>query len=250
MKKRNSILIWYLATFLFTGVLILPHILWQEASNYSISFTQLGPLFATLLLIKINGDKDALSSIKKGLRFEKRSIPLYILSAAIPLILTGISAAILTLFFDSKYQAWSGTPIFFLLNFIAMLLGSVGEEIGWRGYLLPSLNKKTSPFISSIIIGLLWGFWHINYANNIVFWLLFVVITIELSILFTFLLNKTKGNLWTSVIFHTFFNLSCRVFVWERFISIDFLIILIIVSSLACFVVIILDNKQARIHQS
>jgi len=243
MKPKYSLPIWYLATLLFTGALLLPHFIWVDAGNYSVSFTQFGPLLATLLFIRLTRDSDAKNKIKSGLLANTRSVFWYVLSAVVPLALTGISALFLTVFFDSQYHEWDGTPIFYFLNLTAMVLGSIGEEIGWRGYLLPSLGKKTSPFISSIIVGCLWGFWHLNYAGDVVFWLLFMVITVELSILFTFLLNRTNGNLLTAIIFHTFFNFANRVFVWERF-TIDLLLIEIVVFGFSCAFVLLLDSKQ------
>ena len=248
MIKKYNIPIWYLTALLFTGILLLPHFIWIDAGNYSVSFTQFGPLLATMLLIRLTRDSDAKDKIKIGLTFNTRGIFWYVLSVVIPFGLTGLSALILTVFFDSRYHSWDGNFIFYFLNLTAMILGSIGEEIGWRGYLQPSLNKKTSPFISSIIVGFLWGFWHLNYAGDVVFWLLFIVTTIELSILFTFLLNRTNGNLWTSIIFHTFFNLANRVFVWERF-TIDLLLIEIVVFALACVFVLALDRKLIYIKR-
>lgn len=243
MIKKYILPIWYLTTMLFTGALLLPHFIWRDAGNYSISFTQFGPLFATMLLIKLMRDSDAKGKIKSGLLFNPRDILLCVLSVIIPFGLTGISAFILTFFFNSRYHAWNGTFIFYSLNLAAMLLGSIGEEIGWRGYLQPLLGRKSSPFISSMIVGCLWGFWHLNYAGDVVFWLLFIVTTIELSILFTFLLNRTNGSLWTAIIFHTFFNFANRVFVWERF-TINLLLIEIVIFALACVFVLTLDRKQ------
>jgi membrane protease YdiL (CAAX protease family) len=242
MLKKYNLPIWYLATLLFTGALLLPHFIWEDAGNYSISFTQFGPLFATILLIKLMRDSDAKDKIKRGLLFNPRCILWYVLSVVIPFGLTGISTLIITGFFNSQCHAWNGTFVFYFLNLTAMILGSIGEEIGWRGYLLPSLNRKTSPFISSIIVGFLWGFWHLNYAGDVVFWLLFIVTTIESSILFTFLLNKANGNLWTAIIFHTFFNLANRVFVWKRF-TINLLLIEIVIFGLTCAFVLVLDRK-------
>ncbi len=77
--------------------------------------------------------------------FRATNIPWYILSVLIPLLLTGISALVLAALFSSQYRGWSSVPVGFVLNIAAMLLGSIGEEIGWRGYLLPALGKKLSP---------------------------------------------------------------------------------------------------------
>lgn len=43
---------------------------------------------------------------------------------------------------------------------VVIVLIAFGEEYGWRGYLLPRLMKRFNVFYSSIILGLIWGFWH------------------------------------------------------------------------------------------
>ena len=43
---------------------------------------------------------------------------------------------------------------------IVIVLIALGEEYGWRGFLLPALMKKFNLFYSSIILGLIWGCWH------------------------------------------------------------------------------------------
>jgi uncharacterized protein len=45
--------------------------------------------------------------------------------------------------------------------FATMILGAIGEEIGWRGYLQPALEKKYSPVVAYLITGLIWAYWHI-----------------------------------------------------------------------------------------
>jgi membrane protease YdiL (CAAX protease family) len=35
------------------------------------------------------------------------------------------------------------------------------EEIGWTGYVFPKMCQKTSALAASILLGLLWGLWHI-----------------------------------------------------------------------------------------
>lgn len=43
---------------------------------------------------------------------------------------------------------------------IVIVLIAVGEEYGWRGFLLPKLMNRFDLFRSSIILGLIWGIWH------------------------------------------------------------------------------------------
>ena len=43
---------------------------------------------------------------------------------------------------------------------IIIILIAVGEEYGWRGFLLPRLMNKLNLFYSCIILGLIWGLWH------------------------------------------------------------------------------------------
>lgn len=45
-------------------------------------------------------------------------------------------------------------------QFLVIFLIAVGEEYGWRGFLLPRLLNKFSVFESSLILGLIWGLWH------------------------------------------------------------------------------------------
>lgn len=90
-----------------------------------------------------------------------------------------------------------------ILNFITCL----GEELGWRGYLLPNLCKKYSPIISTLITGVIWGIWHgpmvamgHNYGLNykIAPWggiLAMILFCIFVGSLLSYLSLKTKSAL-------------------------------------------------------
>ncbi len=41
-----------------------------------------------------------------------------------------------------------------------MTSGAMGEELGWRGYLLRELRQRHSLFVSALFVGIVWGFWH------------------------------------------------------------------------------------------
>lgn len=44
--------------------------------------------------------------------------------------------------------------------FFTLIQGPTGEETGWRGYLLPAIEEKFGVVKSSLIVSLIWSFWH------------------------------------------------------------------------------------------
>jgi uncharacterized protein len=89
---------------------------------------------------------------------------------------------------------------FFLFDAIAN-----GEEIGWRGYVLPSLQTKYNALISSLIVGVIWGIWHLPKflaPGNDSSFALFMVKIMADAVLYTWLFNNTKGSLLLVTLFH------------------------------------------------
>jgi membrane protease YdiL (CAAX protease family) len=106
-------------------------------------------------------------------------------------------------------------PLFIMKFFLD---AGLGEELGWRGFLLPRLQSRYSALVSSIIIGIVWGLWHLplfmlegmsptyemGQAFGVVPALLgyTVLIVVPYAILFTWMYNNTKGSLLLAFVFH------------------------------------------------
>lgn len=90
-----------------------------------------------------------------------------------------------------------------------------GEELGWRGYALPRLQARVHPLAASVILGLFWGLWHFDglitgpaTGYSLVEVLQFIAGTISASVIYTWLLNNTKGSVLIASIFHAVYDVS------------------------------------------
>ena len=111
-------------------------------------------------------------------------------------------------------------PLYLVMVVLMPWNGPIGEEFGWRGYALPKLQKKSGPLIASLVIGAVWGIWHLPsflalqgvvgviYADvGMIFILLYTLGTIANSIFMTWLYNKSKASaLVAGIIWHAAIN--------------------------------------------
>jgi uncharacterized protein len=100
------------------------------------------------------------------------------------------------------------------VNFLLVLLlgGPISEEFGWRGYGLPALQERYSWRVASLILGTVWGLWHLplfyiaDTVQSHIPFALFMVNTLALSILFAWLFNRTGGSVLPALVLHTAVN--------------------------------------------
>jgi membrane protease YdiL (CAAX protease family) len=112
--------------------------------------------------------------------------------------------------------ALSVVPMFVLFTVIN------GEELAWRGYATPQLQARYSAFTSSLIMGLLWTVFHLplfftRTGSSQADWPFasFLVSTVALTVLYTWMLNHTRGSVLLAYLFHGAAN------TWTRIFSID-----------------------------
>ncbi|MDQ7825451.1 MAG: CPBP family intramembrane glutamic endopeptidase [Candidatus Eremiobacteraeota bacterium] len=131
-----------------------------------------------------------------------------------PLLLIGSSlldkifgARLLTPYFA---ELASIKPLSAVILYITIFLlgGPLQEEPGWRGFGLPRLQARYNPIVASIILGFFWQLWHIPlyfigfYPFDTVQIALRFVEFLPGVIVFTWLYNRSGGNLLIAVVFH------------------------------------------------
>jgi membrane protease YdiL (CAAX protease family) len=112
-----------------------------------------------------------------------------------------------------------------LLAAVAMLAFSIfpgsalGEEIGWRGYALPRLQAGRSALSASLVLGVVWGVYHLplffmgQAARPPSLFVPFIVSTIALSVVLSWVYNGTGGSLLMVVLIHATFNLPLTLMI-------------------------------------
>ncbi len=108
---------------------------------------------------------------------------------------------------------WLALDALIMFLFV-MLCGGGLEEPGWRGFALPLLQMRYNPLRASLILAVMWTFWHwplfwFGYSEGGplgVFFFLFGVAPITL--LFTAVFNRTSGSLPIVILLHTSINIT------------------------------------------
>lgn len=108
------------------------------------------------------------------------------------------------------------TAIMSTLGVVSSMLSALGEEIGWRGLLVPEMAKIMPYTRVSFISGAIWALWHmplIFFADyklpGVPVWYgaaMFLIMVIGISFVFAWLRLKS-GSLWTAAILHASHNL-------------------------------------------
>ena len=231
----------YIITLIFSILLLTLHFVFQSVGEYSVAFTQLAPALAVVFISLILKDKKIISDVKKQFHINTTAVKWVLPAIAVPGICIVVSSLIMT-YYKIDFIPWKGDLSFYILNFVAILIGSAAEEIGWRGFLLPNLQRKHSPFISSLIVGILWGAWHLNFSGGILGFVLYTLTIMEMSILMTWVNNKSNGNLLLMTIWHLVFNLTSRIFLWERF-TLQLFAVESNVFGVLCILILIIERK-------
>jgi uncharacterized protein len=161
--------------YLLTWVLLAPWFyLYSVVLNHSIPwwmwllglFAYVGgvaPSVAGLVITARTEGRDAVRRLVRSLVNGRLPFRWYLFTLLLPPAVTVLSIALV----DRDPASWQ--PFAFgslLLNLpvayaLALPFGPLGEELGWRGYALPRLLARFGPVAATLIIGVMWTFWHV-----------------------------------------------------------------------------------------
>jgi len=221
MYKRNFLPLFFILTFAITWAMWIPATLTKLSGGASTlgpdnPVGQLGrwaPGIAAIILAAIITGRQGIGTLFRPLKIWRVHIGWYLFALLYQPLLFFFAKWIDSLI-GNTYEVVSPLttvegPIFFvgLAVVISAIPGAFMEELGWRGFALPRLQINNNALIASVILGLIWGAWHIpsmiffGETNTLnIIWS--VANFIPVTILFTWLYINTEGSLLLVTLFH------------------------------------------------
>lgn len=113
-----------------------------------------------------------------------------------------------------RFVGWEVLPLLFAVR--VFLGGALGEELGWRGWLLPRLGDRYGALAASLIIGLGWAAWHLPLfvsgpRTDQRPPVQFVLWALGLAVVLTWLYERTRGSVLIVTLFHGMVDTTASV---------------------------------------
>jgi membrane protease YdiL (CAAX protease family) len=169
-----------------------------------------GPAFAAIIMAAVTDGKSGVKALLSRVVLWRVGLRWYVIALGLPTVLAIATAGLSYLLGSSEFIQAGRVSV---LDFVIFAL-VVGEELGWRGYALPLLLERRSAVTASLILGVIWGVWHLptfvipgtpQYGLPFA---AFLLLTIEYSILMTWVFLHTRGSVLIATLFHGAINLS------------------------------------------
>jgi len=180
-----------------------------------------GPTLAALIVTAQSEGQSGVRRLLQSITSWRVSAHWYLLIAAFPPAATAFSLVVVdrgvaTL---SHFDVWPAVSATLRAYLLALPFGPLGEELGWRGMALPRLLSRFGPAVASLIVGVMWTFWHIpmmlwspgasipGFMGLSAFAVAVYLVQITaITVLMTWLFLRTRGSVLVAVLAHMTFN--------------------------------------------
>lgn len=195
------------------------------------------PLGASLLLRAFAGDGWKDFGIKPNF---KGNISWYVIAlliypvTTVCILVIGSVLGLIT-FPDSSLSTLGLIIQAFVLGIFPLFIKNFFEEAAWRGYLAPKVySLRLNDFVGHLIVGLVWGAWHIPYylffldqavlskfttLNLVIFIPLAIVVTISWAMVYGEIRLLTK-SIWPAVLMHAVEDALLIMLIADHYIQI------------------------------
>jgi CAAX protease family protein len=219
LPRRHSLVTFFLLAFGITWIVWVPRAAGVPVGVVGQVWTW-APAIAALLAAALTGGRAAVRELGARLVRWRVGWQWYLVVILGPAAFSLAVAGIYVLFLGGSWAAAAPPslregallllPLYLL---ILALTDGLGEELAWRGFALPRLLSRHNALAASLILGVLWGLWHLLlvwtegatlYQQPV--WL-FLVDIMAKSVLFTWVFLHTRGSVLLAALLHASTNL-------------------------------------------
>lgn len=215
LLARFPLLSFFTLAIVITWLFALPSLLFELPFKPFQTAGAYGPLLAAVIVSAAIG-RDELKSLFNRMTNFRFGLGWYLLAIfgnlLLYLLVTGLSGAPLM---QSLTDKWALIFTLYLpALFTSFLINPIGEETGWTGFATPHLQKRFSPWLSAVLLGVMWAVWHLpGYfvpsemgAFNPVNFIFFVLSSVFIRIVWTWVINNAKGSGIAGILLHASSN--------------------------------------------
>ncbi|HET9909810.1 MAG TPA: CPBP family glutamic-type intramembrane protease [Anaerolineales bacterium] len=184
-------------------------------------FGTLGPAIAASLVALIVGGRSAVRKLWSQIGLWRVSWTWYVAAALVFPVLVFVAAWLYNLLPGIEpLLIQQISPATLLVIMIIMTISVTGEEIGWRGFALPEMQKRWTALKTSLLLGTIHTLWHLPFWITLgelerygwSYWLLSWAWILALTIYMTWILNNTGNSLLMILLFHFSLNVVSNAF--------------------------------------
>jgi len=226
-QRRRDLVLYFVLTFAFSWAIEIPLALSAQGRtsvrvpfglHYLASF---GPFFAAVVLTVAAEGSRGLGRLFGGLK-KWRVQREYVLFALVAPLVLFVGIVVVSRLLQGSWPDlgllgqvdYLGHLGFLPALLLWLLTFGLGEETGWRGFVLPRLQFGRSAFSASMLLGVFWALWHLPalfYRDTYIQmgWMvvpMLITVAVVGSIVYTWLYNGTGGSLLWLVLFHGLFD--------------------------------------------
>src|SRR5215203_7413232 len=188
-----------------------------------------GPFLAALLVLALTEGRSGVGGLVRRMVRWRVGLRWYAAALVLPIVVTLTAAALNVLLLGARPSSsaaelggWSSFITTFFLWLLIPGLAGTWEEPGFRGYALPRLQAGRSALVASLILGVLWAFWHSPFvATGEDIWVDAFLFPIIWSPVYAWLFNNASGSVLIVMLFHNMNNSFSSGFVDQMFSGAD-----------------------------
>jgi len=195
LVRRHPLISFYVLTYAIAWMLWAPLVILRDSIPGPVAFilNLLGGLVPStlgLVFIGLLSGRPGVRRVLRRLVHGRIGLRWYLAALALTMLVPLAVGVSILMGGDTPVVDNTIFGVLFLFAFMIFPGSALGEELGWRGFVLPRMQARHSALKASLLIGILWGPWHLplwlgSGGNPISLYVPFVVAVVASSVFYT-----------------------------------------------------------------